>query len=255
MIPGKEWQDPKQGGDLTIVPGSSYFYDQKRDPYQDLVYLAKDLGLAGVDIDYEEMRHADYNKAGPSSGPWTNYQTVYKYATIMRDVQINIQKIAPNLLLGTASAAVGALSTNWWGGNLKGVWYNVFQWYPEIYNFVATGANSGGVNVMSYDLSSNEKYHECPEPGVCSLSQQVNYHMDSYKKAGIGAHVGYEIGTPAYPDKHQGPENQLPLTQTALTFILNAQGENGGFFWELYKPADGFVDANSVAQRLQEGSR
>ncbi|KAI8350205.1 hypothetical protein B0O80DRAFT_428554 [Mortierella sp. GBAus27b] len=269
MIPGKEWQDPKQGGDLTKVPCSSYFYDQKRDPYQDLVYLAKDLGLAGVDIDceflirfpspshsffdlsnYEEMWHADYNKAGPSSGPWTNYQTVYKYATIMRDVQINIQKIASNLLLGTASAAVGALSTNWWGGNLKGVWYNVFQWYPEIYNFVATGANSGGVNVMSYDPSSNEKYHECPEPGVCSLSQQVNYYMDSYKKSGMGAHVGYEIGAPAYPDKHHDPENQLPLTQTALTFILNAQGANGGFFWDLYKPADGFVDANSVAQQV-----
>jgi hypothetical protein len=34
----------------NTVPGNGYFAQQKRDPYQDLVYLAKDLGLAGIDI-------------------------------------------------------------------------------------------------------------------------------------------------------------------------------------------------------------
>jgi len=35
---------------VVTVPGDSYFSTVNRDPYQDLVYLAKDLGLAGVDI-------------------------------------------------------------------------------------------------------------------------------------------------------------------------------------------------------------
>lgn len=196
------------------------------------------------------MWHADYFKGSMPDGSFTNYQTVYKYAAIMRDVQLNIQKISPKMKFGTASAAVGAWQGKWWGGNLKGVWYSFFKWYPEVYNFVATGANSGGVNVMSYDLSSNEHYHECPVEGLCSLSQQVNYYMDTYKTAGMAAHVGYEIGTPAYPDHKHDPDHQLPLTQTALTAILNVQGKNGGFFWELYKKGDGFVDPTPAAQQI-----
>ncbi|KAF9361004.1 hypothetical protein BGX34_007375 [Mortierella sp. NVP85] len=249
MIPGRSWADPKTHI-TTTVPGSDYFYKQQRDPYEDLVLLAQDLGLAGVDIDYEEMWHADYYKSG--TGPWTNYQTVYKYAAIMRDVQLNIQKHAPKMKLGTASAAVGALSSDWWGGNLKGIWYWVFKWYPEVYNFAATGANSGGVNVMSYDLSSNEQFYECPQPNLCSLHDQVNFYLKSYKDAGMAAHVGYEIGTPAYPAKDHDPNHQLPLTQPELTDILHMQGKNGGFFWELYKPADDAknVDATTAAQQI-----
>jgi len=36
-------------------------------PYQDIVYLAKDLGAQGIDLDYEEDWHADYYKYG--TGP------------------------------------------------------------------------------------------------------------------------------------------------------------------------------------------
>ncbi|KAG0368124.1 hypothetical protein BGZ54_002608 [Gamsiella multidivaricata] len=215
----------------------NYFAKVNRDPYQDLVYLAKDLGLAGVDIDYEEMWHADYFRVGPSTGPWTSHQTVYKYAAIMRDVQLNIQAIKPSLMLATAASAAGGLSSNWWGGNLKNIWYYLYKWYPEVYNFMATGTNGGGVNVMTYDLSNNQQFHECPDDNTCSLSQQVNYYMKSYADNGMTAHVGYEIGIPAYPASDHDAAHQLPLTQTELSAILAVQGSKGGFFWELYKPA------------------
>ncbi|KAF9363219.1 hypothetical protein BGX34_004625 [Mortierella sp. NVP85] len=251
ILSGHQWTDPVTKI-TNLVPGSDYYARVNRDPYQDLVYLAKDLGLAGVDIDYEEMWHADYFRAGPSTGPWTAHQTVYKYAAIMRDVMVNIQAIQPTLKLATAASAAGGLSSNWWGGNLKNIWYYVNKWYPEVYGFMAQGANAGGVNVMTYDLSNNKEYHECPDENTCSLSQQVNYYMKSYADNNMQAYVGYEIGIPAYPDKNHDPTHQLPLTQAELTSILAVQGKNGGFFWELYKPAGapGNVDVTSAAQQI-----
>ncbi|KAI1313887.1 hypothetical protein EDD11_002422 [Mortierella claussenii] len=248
MVPGKTWTDSRNN-QVNKVPGDGYYLTVNRDPYQDLVYLAKDLGLAGVDIDYEEMWHADYYKNGPSAGPWTSHQTVYKYGAIMKDVLINIQAIQPSLKLATAASAAGGLSTNWWGGNLKNIWYNLHKWYPDLYNSIA---NTGGVNVMTYDLSNNQQYYECPDTGICSLSQQVNYYMNSYASNGLTATVGYEIGIPAYPDKNHDPTHQLPLTQSELTPILAAQGAKGGFFWELYKPAGDAtnLDVTSAAQQI-----
>jgi hypothetical protein len=88
MVPNETWTDPKTGI-AVIVPGSDFWYRSQRDPYQDLVYLAKDLGLDGVDVDYEEMWHADYYKYG--TGPWTLPQTVYKYAAVLYDIILNIK--------------------------------------------------------------------------------------------------------------------------------------------------------------------
>lgn len=195
------------------------------------------------------MWHADYFKNGASTGPWTSHQTVYKYAAIMKDVIDNIAAIDPSLGIATAASAAGGLSTNWWGGNLKNIWYNLNKWYPDIYKGIA---NSGGVNVMTYDLSNNEQFHECPDTGVCSLSQQVNYYMNSYATNGLNANVGYEIGIPAYPDKIHDPTHQLPLIQSEFTSILAKQGAKGGFFWELYKPAGATsnVDVTSAAQQI-----
>jgi len=236
MVPGSMWTDPKTGIQ-TLVPGSNYYITKKRDPYQDFVYLAKDLGVAGVDIDYEEFWHADFHKTG--SGPWDLDQTVYKYSAIVKDVIINIQAIQPSLLLSTTAAAVGVWSGNWWGGNLKGVWLKAQQWYPDAMNFMSTGPNAGGIAVMTYDLSDNEQYHECPVDGVCTLEQQVQYYMSTYQQAGVKAFVGYEIGTPAYPDPTNDPSHQLPLTKTALgTIISQTQPKfKGGFFWEMFKPS------------------
>eukprot|EP01106_Pelomyxa_sp_JSP_P000152 TRINITY_DN1021_c0_g1_i1.p2 TRINITY_DN1021_c0_g1~~TRINITY_DN1021_c0_g1_i1.p2 ORF type:complete len:472 (+),score=193.10 TRINITY_DN1021_c0_g1_i1:102-1517(+) len=249
MVPGRPWTDTKTGITVT-APGTDAFYTAKRDPYADLVYLAADLGVSGIDIDYEEMWHADYYKLG--SGPYTLYQTVYKYAAIAKDVQLNIAAIAPSLKLGTAAAAVGAWSGNWWGGNLKGVWLYAQKWYPDLVAFMATGANAGGINVMTYDLSDNEQYYECPETNVCTLDQQVAYYMATYTTAKIAASVGYEIGTPAYPDPTHDPTHQLPLTTSELQIITtNTQPSYpGGFFWELYKSPSGYATVDQTAQAI-----
>merc|ERR1711964_657254 len=76
--------------------------------------------------------------------------------------------------------------------------------------------------------------------------------MDTYQKAGIGANVGYEIGTPAYPDKTHDGEHQLPLSKDKLaTLVEQTQAKfSGGFFWELYKPADSQASPREVAQAL-----
>jgi len=259
--PGPEWHPEFLGGNMVSdektgsqvkVPGSSAFALQGRDPYRDLVYLAKDLGAAGVDIDYEEFWHADYFKTGSSPGPFELHQTVYKYAAILKDVQDGIAALAPHLKLSTAAGAVGAWSGKWWGGNLKGIWLDVYKKFPKLISFMSEGANAGGVNVMTYDLSSNNEFHECPQPGVCTLDQQVHFYMNTYKSAGIAANVGYEVGTPAYPDHTHDPSHQLPLSKDELSkLITGTQSQyGGGFFWEMYKAADGQASPTDVAQAI-----
>lgn len=117
---------------------------------------------------------------------------------------------------------------------------------------MSSGPNAGGVNVMTYDLIDNQKFHECPNDSTCTLEKQVAFYMDTYQKAGIGANVGYEIGTPAYPDKTHDGEHQLPLSKDKLaTLVEQTQSKySGGFFWELYKPADSQASPTEVAQAL-----
>jgi len=261
MIPGRSWTDTKTGI-ATTVPGTDLYLQKSRDPYQDFVYLAKDLGAIGIDLDYEEMWHADYFKTGPSSGPWNLTQTVYKYAAISQDLILNIQQIAPSLKLSTAAGAAGAWAGNWWGGNLKGVWLLTKQWFPDIIRFMSTGANAGGVNVMTYDLSDNEQYYECPDANCCTLECQVDFYMSQYATNGIPANVGYEVGTPAYPDPTEDPTHQLPLTTTALATITSSTQTkyNSGFFWEMFKASSGSQAtvtqvAQSVCKVVSPGTR
>jgi GH18 family chitinase len=251
FVPGSTFTD-SQSGLSSIVPGSPLPFSMKRDPYADVVHLAAELGAAGVDIDYEEDWFADMHKNGPAGGPWTIEQTVYKFAAIAKDVSLNIAAIAPHLKISTAASAAGSWGGNWWGGNEKGVILDAAQWYPDLIAEIASG---GGINVMSYDLSDNEQYYECPEPGVCSLDQQVQFYMQQYATAGIPANVGYETGTPAYPDPVHDPTHQLPLTQSALGLIISETQAHysGGFFWEIFKqPAAGADEASptQVAQAL-----
>ncbi|ORY37044.1 hypothetical protein BCR33DRAFT_769966 [Rhizoclosmatium globosum] len=212
-----------------------------RDPYVDLVYLAKDLGLDGVDLDYEEIWHADTFRAGTGLGPFTLDQTVYKYTAICYDIVNAIKKIYPKCKFATAAGAAGAWQGKFWGGNLKGLWYFVNLWYPDVIKFMSTGKNAGGINVMTYDVSANNAYFECPSGSTsdCDLAGQVKFYMNTYEKAGIPARVGYEVGQPAYPDPYSDAGDQLPLTQVGLTGILDgvpSANTLGGFFWELYKP-------------------
>jgi hypothetical protein len=242
----------KTKGTQVKVPGNSAFVQAGRDPYQDLVYLAKDLGASGVDVDYEEFWHADYFKTGSKPGPFKLDQTVYKYAAILKDVKDSIVANAPKMKMSTAAGAVGAWSGKWWGGNLKGVWLGVYKKYPELMKFMSEGANAGGVNVMTYDLSNNDEFHECPKPGLTTLDQQVNFYMNTYKSAGMAANVGYEIGTPAYPDKKHDGSHQLPLSKDELSKLISATQSKygGGFFWEMYKPASGQASPTDVAQAI-----
>ncbi|KAJ3017059.1 UNVERIFIED_CONTAM: hypothetical protein HDU68_011878 [Siphonaria sp. JEL0065] len=253
------------GSESLTVPGPSFWNRKSRDPYQDFVYLAKDLGLDGVDLDYEEIWHADTFRSGAYPGPFTLDQTVYKYSAISYDIINSIKRIYPSCKFSTAAGAAGAWSGNWWGGNLKGVWYFVKLWYPDIIDFISTGKNAGGINVMTYDLSNNNAYFECPSGSTadCNLAGQTKFYMNTYASANILARVGYEIGQPAYPDPTNDPSHQLPLTQDGLTGILSGVSTStllGGFFWEIYKSKNSAptgatgqpnnLDATSVAQQI-----
>jgi len=117
---------------------------------------------------------------------------------------------------------------------------------------MSTGTNAGGINVMTYDLSDNEQYYECPDPSCCTLECQVQFYMSTYDQAGIPANVGYEVGTPAYPDPTHDPTHQLPLTKAELQTITSTiqPKYSGGFFWELFKAADGQASPTDVAQAV-----
>ncbi|KAI9329171.1 hypothetical protein BDR26DRAFT_1011862 [Obelidium mucronatum] len=265
IIGGAQYTDPIDGKTVTTVPGSNYWKTVNRDPYQDFVYLAKDLGLDGIDLDYEEMWHADTFRSGTGMGPFKLDQTVYKYAAMTLDMINSIKAIYPVCKLSTAAGAAGAWSTNWWGGNLKGLWHYTNLWYPDVIKFMSTGANAGGINVMTYDLSKNNNFFECPSGSTadCDLVGQVKFYMNTYAADNIPARVGYEIGQAAYPDPTNDPTNQIPLTQSALTGILSGVSSTstiGGFFWELYKPKNSAptgptgqpdnVDATTAAQQI-----
>jgi hypothetical protein len=112
-------------------------------------------------------------------------QTTFKYAAIVKDIQLNVQALYPACKVSTAAAAVGAWGGKWWGGNLKGMWLNVKQWYPDLITTLATG----GVNVMTYDLSKNEAFHECPDPTDCPLLAQIQFYMQTYQQVRVWCHV------------------------------------------------------------------
>lgn len=246
---GEPYTDPATGIS-SLVPGSNLPWQLKKDPYAGVVMLAKDLGCTGVDVDYEEFWHADMHKLG-DAGPWELPQTVYKYAAVLKDIEINVDAIAPGMLISTAAGAVGGWAGNWWGGNMKSLLLNASTWYPDL---IARVASTGGVNVMTYDLSDDESHYECPTPAICTLHDQVDFYMAQYATAGIAANVGYETGTPAYPSPTENPAHQLPLTLAELATIT-AQTQTkyaGGFFWEMLKQpvVPGEATPTQVAQAI-----
>jgi hypothetical protein len=261
MVPGKPWKD-KNASITVVVPGNGTYDTLGSDPYADFVMLAKDLGAAGIDLDYEEFWHADYFKTCETqfgscdmkAGPWLMWQTVFKFAAIIKDFMINIDKNYPALKLSCPSGAASAWTGHWWGGNLKGLILDTYTQFPEAINFMTKGKNAGGINVMTYDLSNNPQFHECPGNGICSLDAQVEFYMNTYKLAGIPAAVGYEVGTPAYPNPAHDPTHQLPLTADILDKIVSKTQPKykAGFFWEMYKPAGNMttIEPTAVAQAI-----
>lgn len=251
--PNITWTDPNTSR-TVLVPGSNLYETLGRDPYADLVYLAKDLNVTGIDLDYEEFWHADLHKIGDQPGPFTLPQTVYKYSAIAKDIILNIAAIFPSLKLSTAASAVGAWQSSWWGGNLKGVWSETNRLYPDVINFMSKGDNAGGIDVMTYDLSKDTRYHECPADDICDLHDQVAFYMSTYQNASIPAVVGYEIGQPAYPSPEVDLVNQLPLTTSEFADIVGSTQTNftGGFFWSIFKPTvnPDQVSPSTVAQGI-----
>ncbi|KAI9350674.1 hypothetical protein BDR26DRAFT_914844 [Obelidium mucronatum] len=255
-------------GKAITVPGNDAWFKLKRDPYQDFVLLAKDLGLDGVDIDYEEFWHADMFKVDGSAkndcgSGCTGFQTVYKFSAIMQNMRINVEKYYPALRVGTAASAAGAWAGTWWGGNLKGLTLNMVPSFPDLVQWIGTGPNAGGWNVMSYDLSKSTV--NCPpSPAECDLAGQVDFYMAQYIAAGVSANVGYEIGIPAYPPPSTDFANSLPLLNADAGKILsNVQPYyKAGFFWELFKAqgdekafpnvknAEKHIAVNALAQNL-----
>ncbi|ORY38391.1 hypothetical protein BCR33DRAFT_854053 [Rhizoclosmatium globosum] len=256
LVGGASFTD---GSVTTTVPGSDLWSRVRRDPYQDLVYLAKDLNLDGIDLDYEEFWHADTFRSGTGLGPFRLDQTVYKYSAIAYDLILNIKATYPTCKLSVAASAAGAWNGPWWGGNLKGLWYFSNLWYPSITDFMMTGPNAGGINAMTYDLSKNPTFHECPSPTLpCSLAGQVAFYLDTYHtNISPSVRFGLEVGTPAYPDAMHDSVSQLPLTKQALNEItssVSVLGGSGAIVWELYKD-QGVADVNAsvVLQTLCRG--
>ena len=89
---------------------------------------------------------------------------------------------------------------------------------------------------------------------MCTLHDQVAFYMESYSNSSIPANVGYETGTPAYPDPVEDPTHQLPLTLSELALITGSTQKlsNGGFFWEMFKvpTVAGEATPTQVAQAI-----
>lgn len=303
--------------------------------YPNVVALAKDLGAAGIDLDYEEFWHADWNRrdwnanntftsyintggnipqqrfdaltyadlnnpangwisAAPnhkitSGGTFAMPDTVAKVVAITEALVSASGSQTAGLRFSTAAPAVGGTpiltpqsgsdktETNgsvWWGGNLKGLIYNMAF-------ATATADRPNGIlddfdtiSVMSYDLGPNDF-----QPPLNTLPNQVGYYVREYniwgqnnpilpkpgttgyndvvpKQFAYKGHIafGFEIGQPAYPKDSSW--TQLALTQQFVATILANRGaptSNVGHFdadamimWEMYKPTAPTGPANQA---------
>ncbi len=99
---------------------------------------------------------------------------MYKFSAILKDVQLNIAAKAPSMLLSTASGAAGGWEGNWWGGNLKGLTLAAAKWYPDLIAFVAS---TGGVNVMTYDLSDDGAFWGCALPAAHASALSLSHTL------------------------------------------------------------------------------
>jgi len=134
--------------------------------------MSHDLGLNAVDVDYEEIWYSD--AYGTGNGPYDNSQVIYKFGGIIYDFVDAIAAIHPGMELSTAVTCQGADDGNWWGGNMKGQVVKTFDMFPDLKNAFTS------MEVMTYDVSSNPQFHECPDDksANCALNKQVNFYMN-----------------------------------------------------------------------------
>jgi len=314
-------------------PSNEQHYDWFPDPtdpqqekvadisYKNLIRLTNDLGMDGIDFDYEEFWHADQYAIGwaPSStGEWSttiaknilnaggpSYENLMKYATgsgsakVMPKTVDKVQAIlhlladnpaATHLLFATAAPPVGGRPITgfvygdnapdiynkggvWWGGNLKGLWYNLADKDKKIVD------RFDSIGLMTYDLCGDNAQMCAPYGGAAlDLSSQVNAYLKDYSnwlkstetpaqmtidaigkvlflpaKYHINTKIqfGFEVNQPAYP---KNPSGQLQLTNHLVDAItLQQQESDGVIIWQMYSAKNVSVpDATTVEYTLNQ---
>lgn len=233
--------------DKTIKPDTA-----SNNHYQELVKLSVALGVDGIDIDDEEFWSADwyrtdfspstrdtannYDRNPKSAGPWLMPAAVDKFAWIVSSIEQNAAK--NNLSVSMAAPAVGAIPINggwgtgkqWWGGNLKGLVYNLAHYDKNGLNGKKLIADlKGGIGVMTYDLASDLPNPPFGATDYSPLDMQVATYMNSFKLELNGIlppsllYPGVEIGNPAFPAYK--PSAKLPLLKNNSK-VLCGSGEH-----------------------------
>jgi hypothetical protein len=216
----------------SLLPSGSGLSVPQTDYYKMMVQFVKDTGANGIDVDYEEFPQADWYRQEynpdtgvissgfdhnlTSAGPWVMQSSVNKITYIISKVEKEAK--AANIDVQITAPAVGAIpiqgpwnsGKQWWGGNLKGLIYNIINYsdsnIPSGKSLIQNA--TGGIGVMTYDVSSNQKNSECPfaTDAFCSLKYQVGFYMNSYlyefqaaNLSSVKLFFGVETQTPAYP--------------------------------------------------------
>jgi len=226
---------PSSGLPLGLTPAIAGSDTGGYNHYQSLVHLANDLGVNGIDVDYEEFWHADWyrldysgnhDRNPKSKGPWVLPYTVAKYAWILYSVENNIKLINSDLLISVAAPAVGAIPIGnpntahnwqiWWGGNLKGLIAQMIKplnkknW-TQIAKTPISGKDiieklTGGIGVMTYDLQAGLQNDPLAGTDLYNtLAGQIAFYMNSYynllknNDIDVPLYIGIETQTPADP--------------------------------------------------------
>ena len=203
------------------------------------VTLAKAMGVAGIDVDYEETwlgdldatiwpapgAQSDYNFASlPTNQSYYSARSFEKYAGIfkvLQDARVGGQgndKLALSMAtVPVATAEIddkdGAEGNNWFLGNLKGLAYMAEKYAANKSAIDTEFAAMDHIGVMTYDADTNKVSSYCPSSGgmgytgnsqLCSLPDQIDNYVAGWKSWGKTGQTpvfgGIELGTPAYPN-------------------------------------------------------
>jgi hypothetical protein len=253
-------------------PEKLYQVDQQKQYINNWVKLASYLGADGVDLDYAETWYADATRIG-AGNPQGSYLlstaaekfgailTQLKLAAKQQDLRVSITAPAPS----TATIVSVKSYKQWWGGNLKGLYYctvykcvaNKRSRLNNLYQDVFKDLDH--IGIMTYDLQPTFKKSKAGGiKKATTLKAQVATYVKSSQKffnkfaPGVPVLGGIEIGQPSYPSTKNGSGYMVPFNPVSnsskpdymstlddLYAAIN-QGSgaiNGTIIWELDKPA------------------
>ncbi|TXI93108.1 MAG: hypothetical protein E6Q33_04575 [Neisseriales bacterium] len=209
---------------------------QAKQYIQNWVDFAKYVGASGVDLDYEETYYADLSHVASPYNTTGSYSIKFgsqKFASIL----YNLEQDAKASGLGVSIAAVPVGSVNIdadngtngqlnWGGNLKGIYYQLESTsdVPTPSGLPAAAtlfSNLSLIGVMTYDLDTTIMSGYCPyvfdgnQLGFannntgnsnCILANQVKSYLTGFSSflsqvnaSNVPLLGGIETGKPAYP--------------------------------------------------------